>query len=98
MELVRGTPCEAAINLAMEKARAIVDGQVAPYEGARAIAALGSMDCYDYLQEGVEAVDEMAAFWLFVDDWEQRQDSDSARAEISREIREAARTLLEQFG
>ena len=97
MELVRGTPCEAAINLAIQKARAIVDGQLAPYEGARAIAALGSMDCYDYLQEGVEAVDEMAAFWLFVDDWEERQD-ESARTEISREIRDAARTLSEQFG
>jgi hypothetical protein len=98
MELVRGTPCEAAINLAIQKARAIVDGQLAPYEGARAIAALGSMDCYDYLNEGVEAVDEMAGFWLFVDDWELRQDSDSARTEISKQIRGAARTLSEQFG
>ena len=98
MELVQGTPCENAIRRAMQMARDITSGQLGPIAGATAIANLGTTDCYDYLQEGVDVVDEMAGFTAFVDDWELRQDSEAARAEISQEIREAARTFSEQFG
>ena len=98
MELVKGTPCEDAIRQAMQMAREILSGQVAPIKGASAIANLGTADCYDYLQEGVEVVDVMSGFTVFVDDWELRQDSDAARTEISQEIREAALRFSEQFG
>ena len=97
MELVQGTPCENAIRRAMQMARDITSGQLAPIAGAIAIANLGTADCYDYLQAGVDVVDEMAGFTAFVDDWELRQDSEAVRTEISQEIREAARTFSEQF-
>jgi hypothetical protein len=97
VQLTEGTPCGDAIKQALEKAREIVSGQLAPIEGAKWIAWTGTADCYDFLHEDVEVVDEMAGFTAFVDDWEIRQDSKSAREEISQEIREAAATLLEQF-
>jgi hypothetical protein len=97
MELVEGTPCGDAVKRALANAQEIVSGTLAPIEGAKSIAWTGTADCYDFLHEGADVVDEMAAFTAYVDDWEIRQDSETARAEISQEIREAAVTLLEQF-
>jgi hypothetical protein len=82
---------------ALQTAREIVTGRIPPIEGAKAIASTATIDCYDFLQEGVDVVDEMAAFTGYVDDWEVRQDSESARAEISQEITEAALALSEKF-
>src|SRR5260370_9703616 len=97
MQLVEGTPCEDAIRQALQKARDVASGKLAPIEGAKAIAWTGAADCYDFLQEDVDVVDEMAAFTLYVDDWELRQDSEPAREEISQEIREAVLALLDRF-
>lgn len=82
----------------MNVARTIVSGQLAPIAGAIAIADLGTRDCYDFMHEGINVVDEMAAFFAFVHDWELQQDSDAARDEISEEIRQAARQFVEEFG
>jgi hypothetical protein len=88
----------------MQIARQILAGETDPFVGGRQIAGLGSVDCYDFLNE-VDVVDEMGGFWQIVDDLEHRQilgmpfeDTPEVRAKIAEEIREAARTLLEQFG
>ena len=96
--MIQGTPCEGAIRRAMQTVREIVSGTLAPIDGARAIAWFGSADCYDFLQTGNDVVDEMAGWWSFVNDWEERQDDDTAKAAISNEIRRAARRFTEQFG
>jgi hypothetical protein len=104
MDLIKGTPCEAAIEKAMLLARQILAGEIDPFVGGRQIAWLGSADCYDFLNE-VDVVDEMGGFWQIVDDLEHRrilampfEDTPAVRAEIAEDIRRAARTLLEQFG
>ena len=97
MDSVKGTPCGAAIEKALALARQILSGEVAPIDGAHQIAWLGTGDCYDFLNEA-DVVGEMAGFWQPVDDWEVRQDSPSARSELSEEIKQAARRFVEQFG
>jgi hypothetical protein len=97
MESVNGTPCEGAIERALQLAHQIVGGEVAPFDGAHQIAWLGSADCYDFLNE-IDVVGGMAGFWQQVDDWEIRQDDPVARDEISEEIRQAARALIDEFG
>jgi hypothetical protein len=107
MDLIKGTPCEAAIEKAMQLARQILAGEIEPFDGGTQIAWLGSADCYDFLNE-VDVVDEMGGFWQIVDTLEHRrilalpgqpvEDTPAVRAEISEEIRRAARTLLERFG
>ena len=104
MDLIKGTPCEEAIEKAMELARQILAREIEPFDGGTQIAWLGSADCYDFLNE-VDVVDKMGGFWQIVDHFEHRRilglpvgDTPSARAEIAEEIRRAARTLLEQFG
>lgn len=104
MDLIKGTPCEAAIEKAMQLARQILAGEIDASVGGRQIAGLGSVDCYDFLNE-VDVVDEMGGFWQIVDDLEDRrilgmpvEDTPGVRAEIAEEIRRAARTLLEHFG
>jgi hypothetical protein len=104
MDLIKGTPCEPAIERAVDLARQILAGELDPFVGGRQIAGLGSVDCYDFLNE-VDVVGEMAAFWQISDDLEHRrilglpfEDTPSVRAEIAEGIRRAARTLLVQFG
>lgn len=107
MDLIKGTPCEAAIEKAMLLARQILAGEIDPFDGGTQIAWLGSGDCYDFLNE-VDVVDEMGGFWQIVDTLEHRrilalpgehvEDTPAVRAEIAEEIRRTARTLLEQFG
>lgn len=75
-----------------------MDGKVPPIDGASEIANLGTADCYDFLQEGVDAVDEMAGFTPLVDDWELRQDDSAARLVISEEIKEAAAAFWKKHG
>jgi hypothetical protein len=96
MESVKGTPCEGAIEKALQLAQQIVGGEVAPFDGAHQIASLGSADCCDFLNE-IDVVDGMAGFWQEVDDWEIRQADPVARDEISKEIRHAARALIVEF-
>ncbi len=98
---MKGTPCETAIEEAMRVARQILTGDVDVFEGGRRIATLGSGDCFDFINE-VDAVDEMAGFWLPVNDPEHRRviglhalDNAADRAE---EIRRAARDLIDRFG
>jgi hypothetical protein len=104
MDLIKGTPCEGAIEKALQLARLILAREIDPFVGGRQIAGLGSVDCYDFLNE-VDVVDEMGGFWQIVDAVEHRrilgmpfEDTPAARAEIAEEIRRAARTLLVQFG
>jgi len=104
MDLIKGTPCEAAIEKAMQLASQILTGELDPFIGGRQIAGLGSVDCYDFLED-VDVVGEMAGFWQIVDDLQHRQivgmpseDTPAVRAEIAERIRRATRTLLEQFG
>jgi hypothetical protein len=104
MDSIKGTPCEAAIEKAMQLARQILAGEIDPFVGGRQIAGLGSVDCYDFLGE-VDVVVEMGNFWQIVDDLLHRQmlgmpfeDTPAVRAEIAERIRRAARALLEQFG
>jgi hypothetical protein len=101
MELIKGTPCEAAIEKAVQLAHQILAGEVAPFDGGRQIAWLGSADCYDFLNE-VDVVDEMGSFWQIVGDAEQRQAAGlppgPSKDELSEEIRRAARSLIKQFG
>lgn len=47
MDLIKGTPCEAAIEKAMLLARQILAGEIDPFDGGTQIAWLGSGDCYD---------------------------------------------------
>jgi hypothetical protein len=85
----------------MQLAHQILTGEVDPFDGGRQIASLGSFDCYDFLNE-VDVVDEMAALWQLVDDPEHRRllglPAMDNRAELSEEIRRAARVLVEEFG
>ena len=101
MGSIKGTPCEAAIEKAMQLAHQILTGEVDPFPGGRQIAWLGSGDCYDFLNE-VDVVDEMAAFWQIIDDEEIRKaaglPAEDNTAELSAEISRAARTLIEHFG
>jgi hypothetical protein len=101
MDLIKGTPCEEAIEKALQLAHQILAGEAAPFDGGRQIAWLGSADCYDFLNE-VDVVDEMGSFWQIVDDAEQRQAAGlpptPSRDELSEEIRRGARNLIEQFG
>jgi len=90
MDLIRGTPCEAAIEKAMQLARQTQAGEIDPFVGGRQIAALGSVDCYDFLEE-VDLLHRQFLGMPF-------EDTPAVRAEIAEEIRRAARTLLEQFG
>jgi hypothetical protein len=97
MEMVKGTPCESAIERALQLAQQILAGEIAPFDGAHQIAGLGSADCYDFITE-IDVVGAMAALWQEVDDWEIRQDDAVARDEISVEIRRAASALIDEFG
>ncbi|HEY2598790.1 MAG TPA: hypothetical protein VGJ79_09975 [Candidatus Dormibacteraeota bacterium] len=97
MESVKGTPCEGAIEKALVLAHQILAEEIAPFDGARQIAWLGSADCYDFLNE-VDAVNGMAGFWQEVDDWEVRQDDPLSRNEISEKIRHAAGAFIDEFG
>ena len=98
---IRRTPCEAAVERALQLAYQILSGEVDSFEGGRQIAWLGSADCYDFLNE-VDVVDEMAAMWQLVDDAEHRQilglPPVDNRAELSEEIRSVARALIAQYG
>src|SRR5437764_4842240 len=100
-DVVKGTPCEAAIKKALILSHQILAGDVGPFEGGRQIAWLGSADCFDFLNE-VDVVDEMAGFWHLVDDAEHRKvvglpPKDNS-AELADEIRAAARALIELIG
>jgi len=88
--LIKGTPCEAAIEKAMLLARQILAGEIDPFVGGRQIAGLGSVDCYDFLEE-VDLLHRQMLGMPF-------EDTPAVRAEIAEEIRRAARTLFEQFG
>jgi hypothetical protein len=97
VDRVRGTQCEVAILHALESAHEIVAGELAPIEGAKRIADFGTRDCYEYLHSGIDVIDSMAEFFAFVHDWELRQDSEGARAEIALAITQAARTFSKRF-
>jgi hypothetical protein len=91
---------------------AFEDSEVAPFDGAHPLRKAqlkkhcswlsklrGSHQpiAYDFLNE-IDVVAGMAGFWQEVDDWEIRQDDPVARDEISKEIRQAARALIDEFG
>ena len=74
-----------------------MNGEVAPIDGAHKIAWLGTRDCYEFFNE-VDVAGAMAAFWEPIEHWEDRQDNPSAPEELSNEIRELARNLVDEFG
>jgi hypothetical protein len=100
MESVRGTPCEAAIEKALQLARQILAGEIDPLDGGRRIAWLGSDECYDFVNE-LDVVDEMAGLWEIVGAPAQRQalglpDIDDA-SERSEEVRRTAKAMIDRF-
>ncbi|SRR5579872_2587716 len=98
---LNGSPCEQAIEKALQAARKILIGELDPFDGGRQIAWLGSADCYDFLNE-VEVVDAMAGFWQLVDYAEIDRaiglPAEDKSAEVSEEIRRAASALINAFG
>jgi hypothetical protein len=84
----------AALERAATYASEILSGIRSPVDGARRIW----WDCFnpffsDYL-EGTDLIDALGEFVGLADDWEQRQDNESYRAEVEARIRSAAAGYL----
>ena len=87
--------CSDAVKRAIHLAEQVVRGDIAAIDAATEIARLGSMDCYDFLQEGFDLVDRMGGFWALVYEWEGGELWDPRpKDEISRAIRQEMSEFL----
>jgi hypothetical protein len=87
--------CGDAVRRAILLAERVMNGDLAAIDAANMIARLGSFDCYDFLQEGFDLVDRMAAFWVLVYEWEGEEVWDPRpKDEISRAIRQELSEFL----
>ena len=94
-QLGADSPCMAALLRAGDIARAIVEGKMAPYEGAHAVAGDAMVTCHDYLNEGIDAMDNVGAFGALADDYEEAMGKPEELRQIDSQLLEVARDLLQ---
>ena len=100
--------CLAALYRARSYAQAIADGSLTPYEGAERIWHETFHECFDFINEGSEVIDQLGAFVACADDWQDHEDrpdmsenlrthESQVRATIEADIRACATEYLELF-
>lgn len=85
--------CRDSLQDAIRYASEAVDGRLGPIDAARKIAS-GLGDCYTFLQQDIDVVDQLAGIAGLIDEYDEISHEPDKAKEIESEIGEAIRHFV----